>query len=303
MNPDIFAIISSADGSQASRYILDHDSNKIWSVPASNIPKAGQPSAPNCLTLTFSKLRAAHSTSNYQSAGIICLGTDYTCQIVLGYRGMSLLSPRHCYILVTDNLHIYVGDNASAYGTAVNYHGPVNTRDNHCAVTQKRQWIVALELRSERTLEGIPLNVGQITFNLQFPNHAPAHPQYIHNLRWLANACKETWDSTGLLPPADNLLINVAWKTKLYYLYRVISRKPIAIMYEGICTDDGKVVAIKQFSPRNDMSHEQWTQSIQREFDAMKFNGHVSSLTASEVSELTISSTAQYCTSFWGPRR
>lgn len=276
MNPDIFAIISSADGSAASRSIIDHEFNKIWSVPARSIANAGHPSAPNCLVLTFSKLRATHSTSSWLQGKIVCLGTDCTCQIVLGHRGTSLMSPWHCYILVSRKLRIYVRDHASAYGTAINYHGPVNTRDNHCGLTHRRQWVVALEPGSQRLLEVFTLKVGQTKFDLQFPNHAQQHPQYMHNLRWLSKACNETWTSTRLLPFADSVSINSTWKTKLYYLYRIIKRKRLATMYEGICTHDGRVVAIKQFSPRNDMSREGWAYNIQQEFDAMNSNRHVS---------------------------
>ncbi|TAQ88594.1 hypothetical protein B7494_g3112 [Chlorociboria aeruginascens] len=220
------------------------------------------------------------------------LGTKTeTSDFVLGYRGTKLVSSSHCNITIDDDLWIWLHDH-STYGTAVGYDDQMADQ-----IRKRDTWILSYEPGWEAISLGkkITIHVGQMAFNIEFPNHQEGHPRYIQNLRAFIENCKRGYPplaSLGLasVPSTKNPSLDLTPNTSPLYLdYERLGGGSFGEVWRTIKLRDGKHYAAKRYFPRNCPSHgkrkldefqgiyevdEPWLKEIRKEFTIMKNNPH-----------------------------
>ena len=140
-----------------------------------------QLSAVDRLVITFDLL-----WENLQNG--IQFGTDPNlCHILLGYRGTPRISRKQCNVTVDNNLKIWLHDHQSRYGTAVGYNG-----ENENQVRKRETWILANKPGLTDLIEKTTIHIGNLAVEIEFPNHAIAHPDYVKNLRAFVDKCTTT---------------------------------------------------------------------------------------------------------------
>ncbi|MCJ1464628.1 hypothetical protein MMC07_003241 [Pseudocyphellaria aurata] len=240
-------------------------------------------SAVDSLVVTFDQLLLSDSLVQ----GIQFGTNPNSAQILLGHRGTSRVSARHCNINVDDNLWIWLHDYSSTYGTAVGY-----DTQNQKEVRRRETWILAYNPGVQLPFQVISIHAGKVALRIQFPNHAAANPQYVENLRLFADRCKE---AAAVVKSKDGLSSAVdedsapatqaaseartPGERLIYCRAESIGSGQFGKVHRVIRTRDGKIFAMKTFETQsNKRSWDEivpaWLQRIRREFTLMRDNPH-----------------------------
>ena len=218
-----------------------------------------------------------------------------TSDILLGRRGIEQISAKQFNIVIDDKLGIWLHDYHSSFGTGVGYSG--QKKDE---VRRKETWILCYGPGIGTDLKDITIHIGPVELGIEFPNHRAAHPKYIKNLRTFLKKCRKA------APPVEGLDLNSDPPTQkpsqihtpstqpIYLDNKVIGRGAFGEVRKIIKLRDGKFYAAKYFFPpkskgseksdrkrkqdKIDEIDEAWLDRIQREYNVMRDNPHVSTL-------------------------
>lgn len=271
----VFAVISAGDDSEDTRAVIDHPRNMLWRTSENTRHREVSDS----LVLTFDRI--FRSPRNFH-IGSIKLGTapdshvtlaDQT-GVMLRHQTARWMNRQQCHIIVSLDLRIFVIDYMSYYGMAVTYDSAVD--DPPPMPLRNSQWIVADEPGSGRLTDGFTLHIGGAKLKLNFPNCEFETERYMSNLARLAD---DHFDAQRLqlggpcLRPADDPRLE---NCNQYYLCDVRKSKIITTVYDAVRAHDGKVVAIKEFTPPPGNPGIHCRANIQREFRVLAEVRHVS---------------------------
>lgn len=242
------------------------------------------------LTITFDKLMES-------PLGPLRFGTNEDkCHILLGHPGMVGVSRSQCEITVDCDLAIWLHDCTSKCGTAVGYEG------QHGQERRKNEtWILAPRPGdNENRMKDITVYAGRVGISIEFPNHSGDNPQYIGNLRQLAEKWTEAGKAENMAVPAlAGLDLESIQQTQmptekqpptglpLYYKQKRLGEGPSGSVWRAIRTRDGAVYAVKSFQSlvgasklKRKQSDEipSWLKDLSSEFRVMENIEHVRNL-------------------------
>ena len=242
------------------------------------------PGAVDRLVVTFEQLQERLHDG-------IQLGTDpKVCHILLGHRGTKGISGRQCNVVVDDRLCVWLRDYRSTHGTAVGHDS-----QNETEVRRRDTWILAYGPGPGAAIRfGLTtIHAGTLAVEIEFPNHAAAHPEYVKNLQTFADRCAAAAEATARVPAVEGLGLDsepatqaateapTAGERLIYYQGRRIGKGQFGEVHLVFRARDGLVFAVKTFKPLpNKRKHEEelpaWLTKIRREFTLMRDNPHVS---------------------------
>lgn len=268
----VFAVISAGDDSEETRAVIDHPRNMLWRTSERRVSDGiSYTEISDSLVLMFDKIFRPPHNFHIES---IKLGTASDSHVTLGHKTSAWMNRQQCYIIVSPDLRIFVVDYMSYYGMAVTYDGAVE--DTPPKPSKTSQWIVADEPGSGQLLAGFTLHIGGAKLKLNFPNCEFETDRYIQKLKWLS---EDHFDAAGRqlrgphLRPANYPCLG---NGDQYYLCNVRKSKILTTVYDAVRAHDGKVVAIKEFTPPPGNPGIQCRANIQREFRFLADVRHVS---------------------------
>ena len=230
------------------------------------------------LKVTFSELEDLPERPTLAN-GIIFGTSPRRCHIVLGEERQSRgISGKHFEIFVDEDHNVFLKDLRSAYGTAVSRNG-----QGYDDIALEGIW----HLRGKPGFPNIPgetvVRVGDVAFEVEFPNHDDPNDGYINNLEAFRRACEEAERGSpemnqGGFGSLQNLARFVPTGThEMYYdLSRIHSGSNSEIIQvKGAA--DGVCYAAKRFYPLVNISNQaemaEWKNKIQKEYDIVRKAG------------------------------
>lgn len=207
------------------------------------------------LVVTFDQLLLSQSLAQGVQFGT----KPSSAHILLGHRGTRGISARHCNINVDDNLGIWLHDYSSTHGTAVGCDG-----QNQKEVRRRETWILAYAPGEKHPFRVTTIHAAKLALEIHFPNHEAANPQYVENLRLLADRCKEAAavvKSKDRFPAVEELGLDSGPATEaaseaptpgerpIYYKAESIGKGAFGEVHKVIKTRNGKFFAAKTFKP------------------------------------------------------
>ncbi|KAJ2896230.1 hypothetical protein MKZ38_005724 [Zalerion maritima] len=207
------------------------------------------PGAVDRLVVTFDQLREKLHDG-------IQLGTDpKVSHILLGHRGTKGISGRQCNVVVDDEL-------LRRRDTWILAYGPGPGAANRFGLTT--------------------IHAGTLAVEIEFPNHAAAHPEYVKNLQAFADRCAAAAEARAEVPAVEGLGLDSEPATQaateaptpgdrlIYYKGKRVGKREFGEVHLVFRARDGLVFAAKTFKPLlNKRKREEelpaWLTKIQRE--------------------------------------
>ena len=211
-----------------------------------------------------------------------------TSDVLLQCPGVKGVSARHFNIVVKADQSWYLEDSSSSCGTTVDYDGKTRNEKR-----QKEKWIVAHPPTKRKQWEHLTVHAGDVAFVLEFPNQHAGNAEYIEKLE--AFVAK----STEALPPVEILGLQsnsstaapsgqktpLVHERPIYVDKGEIGKGGFSVVSKAMSNRDGKLYAMKNFTfpseaaltdPRKRKENERIWKGIQKEYDILCRNAHVS---------------------------
>lgn len=221
----------------------------------------------------------------------IQLGTDLkVCHILLGHRGTKGIGGRQCNVVVDDGLCVWLRDYHSTHGTAVGHDS-----QNETEVRRRDAWILAYRPGpgAANRFGLTTIHAGTLAVEVEFPNHAAAHPEYVKSLQAFADRCAAGAEASAEVPAVEALGLDSGSVTRaatgaptpgerlIYYKGRKIGKGQFGEVHLVFRARDGLVFAAKTFKPlpkkrKREEELPAWLTKIRRGFTLMRDNPHIS---------------------------
>jgi hypothetical protein len=309
-DPNIFAVITAYDEYALGARAIGMDENSQWlrvgahtvAEKATATSGASTPDIPqqaeedddgpnplmDALVITFDQLMRSPISG-------LRFGTDpRKCHVLLGQQRMPGVSRLHFEITVSSDLHIWLRDIGSRFGTAVGYDGQ-HIDEKHT----NESWLLSFAPGSEdRLAEDLTIKAGNVGIRIDFPNHLEGSQPYIDNLTRFANKCNEAFGAANTaVPTLSGLGLNTAIQTEgatvranprsssLYLILESLGEGSSGHVWRAVKLRDKEIVAIKCYDRPGGTSNRRrradggiplWLHDLRREFRIMKNASHVS---------------------------